>query len=145
MSIDLNPAQNEPQPATSTHDRGETAEPARRDIDYKWIALANTTLGVFMAAADTSIVVIAMPAIFQDIQVNPLAPAETHYFLWLLLGYMMVTATLLVSCGRISDLFGRVRLYNLGFAVYVLGSLLLTLTPGTRNTAALQLILYRLI
>jgi MFS family permease len=114
-------------------------------IAYKWIALSNTTLGVFMASADTNIVLIAMPAIFKSIGVDPLAKSETNYFLWLLLGYMIVTASLLVACGRISDLYGRVRLYNLGFAVYTVGSLLLTLTPGSGNTAALQLILYRLI
>ncbi|HLJ92665.1 MAG TPA: MFS transporter [Gemmataceae bacterium] len=118
---------------------------ARPQLDYKWIALSNTTLGVFMAFANTSIVLIAMPAIFQGIGVDPLAPAETNYFLWLFLGYMVVTASLLVTCGRISDLYGRVRLYNLGFAVFTLGSLLLTLTPASGNTAALQLILYRIV
>jgi MFS family permease len=82
---------------------------------------------------------------FQGIGVNPLAPEETNYFLWLFLGYMVVTASLLVTCGRISDLYGRVRLYNLGFAVYTLGSVLLTCTPGSGNAAALQLILYRLV
>ncbi|HEX3999338.1 MAG TPA: MFS transporter [Pirellulales bacterium] len=112
---------------------------------YKWIALSNTTLGVFMAFANTSIVLIAMPAIFQGIGVNPLAPAETNYFLWLFLGYLVVTASLLVTCGRISDLFGRVKLYNLGFLVFTVGSVLLAVTPGTGNTSALQLILYRLV
>lgn len=117
----------------------------RPPLDYKWIALSNTTLGVFMAFANSSIVLIAMPAIFQGIGVDPLAPAETNYFLWLFLGYMVVTASLLVTCGRISDIYGRVRLYNLGFAVFTVGSILLTCTPGTGNTAALQLILYRLV
>src|SRR5581483_4586729 len=80
---------------------------------YKWVALTNTTLGVLMASIDSSIVLISLPAIFNGIHVNPLAPGETNYFLWILLGYMVVTATLLVTFGRISDMFGRVKLYNL--------------------------------
>lgn len=112
---------------------------------YKWIALTNTTLGVLMASIDSSIVLISLPAIFNGIHVNPLAPGETDYFLWILLGYMVVTATLLVTFGRISDMFGRVRLYNIGFAIFTVGSILLWLTPGTGNTGALELILFRLI
>jgi MFS family permease len=112
---------------------------------YKWIALTNTTLGVLMASIDASIVLISLPAIFNGIHVNPLAPGETDYFLWILLGYMVVTATLLVTFGRISDMFGRVRLYNMGFAIFSVGSILLWLTPGTGNTGALELILFRLI
>ena len=112
---------------------------------YKWIALTNTTLGVLMASIDTSIVLISLPAIFNGIHINPLAPGETNYFLWMLLGYMVVTATLLVTFGRISDMFGRVRLYNLGFAIFTFGSILLWLTPGTGNTGALELILFRFV
>ena len=98
-----------------------------------------------MASIDTSIVLIALPAIFNGIHINPLAPGETNYFLWLLLGYMVVTATLLVTFGRISDMFGRVRLYNLGFLIFACGSILLWLTPGTGTTGALELIVFRLI
>ncbi len=117
----------------------------RGRIDYKWIALSNTTLGVFMAFLDGSIVLIALPAIFNGIKVNPLAPGETNYLLWTLMGYLVVTSTLLVTFGRISDLYGRVRLYNLGFAIFAVGSILLYLVPGTGNTAALLIIIYRLI
>jgi EmrB/QacA subfamily drug resistance transporter len=112
---------------------------------YKWVALTNTTLGVLMASIDASIVLISLPAIFNGIHINPLAPGETNYFLWILMGYMVVTATLLVTFGRISDMFGRVRLYNLGFAIFTVGSILLWLTPGTGNTGALELIIFRLI
>ena len=98
-----------------------------------------------MATLDASIVLIAFPAIFKGIGINPLAPGEASYFLWLLLGYMVVTATLLVTFGRISDMFGRVRLYNLGFLIFAIGSTLLALTPGTGNTGALELIIFRLI
>src|SRR5438067_5781178 len=112
---------------------------------YKWIALTNTTIGVLMASIDISIVLISLPTIFKGIQIDPLAPGETNYFLWILLGYMVVTATLLVTFGRISDMFGRVKMYNLGFAVFTLGSILLTLTPGSGNQAAMELLIFRLI
>ncbi len=98
-----------------------------------------------MASIDASIVLISLPAIFNGIHINPLAAGETNYFLWMLLGYMVVTATLLVTFGRISDMFGRVRLYNLGFAIFTVGSILLWLTPGTGNTGALELIIFRLV
>ena len=114
-------------------------------IPYKWIALSNTTLGIFMAALDGSIVLISLPAIFNGIGINPLAPEETNYLLWTLMGYLVVTATLLVAFGRISDIFGRVRLYNLGFAIFAVGSILLYLVTGTGNTAALEIIIFRLV
>lgn len=122
---------------------GSRATPVSEN--YKWIALSNTTLGVLMATINSSIILIAMPAIFTGIGINPLAPGETNYFLWLLLGYMVVTATLLVTFGRISDMLGRVKLYNLGFAVFTTGSILLFLTPGTGNTAALEMVVFRLV
>ena len=112
---------------------------------YKWIALSNTTLGILMATINASIVLISLPAIFNGIGINPLAPGETNYLLWMLLGYMVVTATLVVSLGRISDIFGRVRLYNLGFAIFSAGSVLLFLTPGRGDTAAIEMIAFRLV
>ncbi len=112
---------------------------------YKWVALTNTTLGVLMATIDSSIVLISLPVIFKGIHINPLAPGETGYFLWMLLGYMVVTATLLVTFGRVSDMFGRVRFYNLGFLIFTIGSILLWLTPGTGNAGALELILFRFV
>jgi MFS family permease len=122
----------------------EKADILKGKIAYKWIALSNTTLGVFMAFLDGSIVLISLPAIFNGIKVNPLAPGETNYLLWTLIGYLVVTSTLLVTFGRISDMFGRVRLYNLGFAIFATGSILLFLVQGTGNVAALQIIIFRL-
>jgi EmrB/QacA subfamily drug resistance transporter len=98
-----------------------------------------------MASIDASIVLISLPAIFNGIHIDPLAPGETGYFLWLLLGYMVVTSTLLVTAGRISDMLGRVRMYNLGFLLFAIASVLLWLTPGTGNTGALELIVFRLL
>jgi MFS family permease len=112
---------------------------------YKWVALSNTTLGALLATINSSILLISLPAIFTGVGINPLAPQETNYFLWLLLGYLVITATLLVTFGRISDIFGRVKLYNLGFAVFTVGSILLFITPGSGNAAVIQMILYRLI
>lgn len=125
----------------------QTEVPERRlaHIDYKWIALSNTTLGVLMAALNTSVILISLPAIFRGIGINPLDPGETPYLLWTLMGYQIVTATLLVTCGRLSDMFGRVRLYNAGFAIFTLGSILLFFVPGSGNRAALLIILFRLL
>jgi MFS family permease len=112
-------------------------------MQYKWIVLTNTTLGVLMASIDINIVIIALPAIFRGINIDPFNSFQ--YLLWLVFGYDIVTATLLVTFGRISDMYGRVRLYNLGFAIYTIGSLMLYLTPGTGDTAALFLISFRFI
>ena len=114
-------------------------------IAYKWIALSNTTLGIFMAMLDGSIVEISLPAIFHGIGVNPLARGETDYLLWMLMGYLVITATLLVTFGRISDMFGRVRMYNLGFAIFAVGSIMLYLVQGTGNSAAMQIIIFLLV
>ena len=114
-------------------------------VPYKWIALSNTTLGVFMASLDGSIVLISLPSIFNGIGINPLAAGETDYLLWTLMGYMVITATLLVAFGRISDMYGRVRFYNLGFAIFAVGSVLLYLVNGTGNSAALEIIIFRLV
>jgi EmrB/QacA subfamily drug resistance transporter len=112
---------------------------------YKWIALSNTTLGVLMAMINSNIVLISLPAIFKGIGIDPLSAGQTNYLLWMLLGYMVVMATLLVTFGRISDMFGRVRMYNLGFAIFTLGSILLFLTPGTGDTAAALMIAFRVV
>jgi EmrB/QacA subfamily drug resistance transporter len=112
-------------------------------VEYKWIALSNTTIGVLMASIDSTIVLISLPAIFRGIQIDPLTSFQ--YLLWLLFGYSVVTSTLLVTFGRISDMFGRVKLYNLGFAIFTVGSTLLYLTPNVGILGADELILFRII
>ena len=112
-------------------------------VEYKWVVLSNTTLGTFMASIDITIVEIALPAIFRGIAIDPFTSFE--YLLWILFGYSIVTATLLVTFGRISDIFGRVKLYNLGFLVYTVGSVLLYLTPNTGDLGAIELILFRIV
>ena len=96
---------------------------------YKWIALTNTTIGVLMVTISGSITLISLPDIFRGIHLNPLAPATPSYFLWLLMGFLLVTAVLVVSFGRIGDMFGRVKMYNLGFAIFTVFSILLSV-PG---------------
>jgi MFS family permease len=102
--------------------------PAAPQGRYKWIALSNTTLGVLMATVNASILLIALPDIFRGIGVNPLQPGNTSLLLWLLMGYLVVTAVLVVSFGRLGDMFGRVRMYNLGFAIFAAFSVLLSVT-----------------
>src|ERR1700730_13354749 len=91
------------------------AEPS---AGYKWTALSNTTLGMFMASLDASIVLIALPAIFRGIHLDPLKPSNIGYLLWMLMGYLVVTAVLVVTFGRLGDIFGRVKMYNAGLAVF---------------------------
>ncbi len=112
---------------------------------YKWIALSNTTLGILMATINSSIVLIALPDIFRGIKLNPLTSGNTPYFLWLLMGYMVVTAVLVVSLGRIGDMYGRVRMYNLGFAIFTIFSILLSISWSTGSGAALYLIAMRIL
>src|SRR5579859_4094394 len=93
---------------------------------YRWVALVNTTMGVLMVTVDGSIVLIAMPDIFRGIKLDPLLPGNSFYLLWMILGFLVVTSVLVVNFGRLGDLYGRVRLYNLGFVIFTLFSLLLT-------------------
>jgi MFS family permease len=108
--------------------------------NYKWIVLSNTTVGVLLATINSSILLIALPDIFRGIGINPLAPGNTNYLLWMILGFLIVTAVLVVSFGRLGDMYGRVRMYNLGFAVFTLFSLLLTATWLKGSAGALWLI-----
>ncbi len=112
---------------------------------YKWIALSNTTLGVLMATINQSIVLIALPDIFRGIGLNPLAPGNTSYLLWMLMGFLVVSAVLVVAFGRLGDMFGRVRMYNLGFAVFTVASILLAVSWMHGAQAALWLIGWRIV
>src|SRR6266446_3013574 len=119
--------------------------PAAPPARYKWIALSNTTLGVLMATVNASILLIALPDIFRGIGVNPLQPGNTSLLLWLIMGYLVVTAVLVVSFGRLGDMFGRVRMYNIGFAIFSVASILLTVTWMHGSAGALWLIIWRVV
>jgi EmrB/QacA subfamily drug resistance transporter len=112
-------------------------------VQYKWVALSNTTLGMLMASIDMTIVLIAMPSIFRGINIDPFTSFQ--YLLWIMFGYSIVTATLLVTFGRLSDIYGRVKLYNLGFLIFTIGSILLFLTPSTGDAGAIELIAFRIV
>jgi MFS family permease len=118
---------------------------AGRAVHYKWVALTNTTLGILMAMINSSIVIISLPAIFRGISLDPLQPGNISYLLWMLMGYLLVSAVLVVSLGRLGDIFGRVRIYNAGFAIFTFGSIALAFDPFTGGTGALWLIGWRVI
>src|SRR5262252_476883 len=114
-------------------------------VHYKWIALSNTTLGMLMATINASIMLIALPDIFRGIGVNPLQPGNTSLLLWLIMGYLVVTAVLVVSFGRLGDMFGRVKMFNLGFALFAAFSILLSVTWLHGTAAAWWLIGMRIL
>ncbi len=112
---------------------------------YKWVVLSNTTIGVLLASMNTTSLIIALPVIFRGIHLNPLDPANFPYLLWIMMGYMLVTAALVVTVGRIGDIFGRVRTYNLGFAWFTAGSIALSLVWGHGTAGALSLVILRMV
>ncbi len=112
---------------------------------YKWIALSNTTVGMLAATVNASIVIIALPAIFRGIKLNPLQASNISYLLWMLMGYLVVSAVLVVTLGRLGDIYGRVRMYNAGFAIFGLAALALPFDPFTGPKGALWLIGFRVI
>lgn len=112
---------------------------------YKWIVLSNTTLGILLAAINASIVLISLPAIFRGIGLNPLAPGNVSYLLWMIMGYLVVTAVLVVPFGRLGDMFGRVRIYNLGFVVFTVAAIALSFDPFHLGGGAVWLIAWRVI
>ncbi|MFT4122502.1 MAG: MFS transporter [Microbacteriaceae bacterium] len=112
---------------------------------YRWVALSNTTLGVLMAAINGSIVLISLPAIFSGIQLDPLESGNVSYLLWMLMGYILATAVLVVTFGRLGDIYGRVRIYNLGFVVFSLAAIALFLVPFDGGAGAMWLIVWRFV
>ncbi len=132
-----------PQASVRMQERADRAARATASPHYKWIVLSNTTLGVLMATINMSILLIALPDIFRGLGVNPLTPGNTSLLLWLIMGYMVVTAVLVVSLGRLGDMFGRVRMYNAGFAIFTIFSILLSITWMGGTAGALWLIIMR--
>jgi MFS family permease len=121
---------------------------SRFDVEhphYKWVALSNTTVGMFLAVINSSIVLISLPAIFRGIGMDPLAPGNGAYLLWMLMGFLLVTAVFVVTFGRLGDIYGRVKIYNLGFVVFAISSIALALDPLQGTHGALWLILWRVV
>jgi MFS family permease len=121
-----------------------TARPERAD-SYKWVALSNTTLGMLAAAINSSILLISLPAVFRGIGLKALDPGNINYLLWAIIGYMIATAVLVVAFGRLGDQFGRARMYSLGFVIFTLASIALSLLPGEGDFAAMYLIAVRIV
>jgi MFS family permease len=125
-------------------DKAAASSAGGASVHYKWIALSNTTLGILMVTINQSILLISLPDLFRGINLNPLVPSNTSYFLWTFLGFLLVTAVLVVSLGRVGDIYGRVKMYNLGFAVFTLFSILLSVTWLTGVPGALWIIIMRI-
>ena len=139
-----------PEPAqTRTQTRAQArADRAARDTarpHYKWIVLSNTTIGTLMATINVSILLIALPDIFRGVGINPLTPSNTGLLLWLIMGYTVVTAVLVVGLGRLGDMYGRVRMYNAGFAIFTFFSIALSITWMHGTTAVVWMILMRVL
>jgi MFS family permease len=131
-----------PADAPISSNSSATTPPSRPDR-YKWTALTNTTIGILMVTINGSILLIALPNIFRGINLSPLAPQNTSYFLWILMGFLLVTAVLVVSFGRVGDMYGRAKMYNLGFLIFTVFSVLLAVTWMTGAGGALWIILMR--
>src|SRR5271168_3773691 len=123
-------------------DRLDASQPV--PANYKWVALFVSTLGMLMATIDGSITLIALPDIFRGIGIDPLSPGNSFFLLWMILGFLVVTSVLVTTLGRIGDIYGRVRIYNLGFAFFTFFSLLLTVTWLTGSAAGIWLIVLRI-
>ena len=132
---------------TSTPTQRQTRE-LRFSADhprYKWVALSNTTLGMLIATINSSIVIISLPAIFRGIHLDPLGAGNVGYLLWMIMGFLVVSAVLVVMLGRLGDLYGRVKVYNLGFAVFAVSSVVLSLDPLHGGAGAMWLIVGRVV
>src|SRR3954468_12517003 len=122
-----------------------SSTPAALGPRYKWIALSNTTLGVLIATINASILLIALPDIFRGLRIDPLAPGNSSYLLWLIMGYLVVTAVLVVTFGRLGDMYGRVKMFNAGFAIFTFFSVALSITWLTGTSGVLWLIIMRVL
>ena len=118
---------------------------AKPGLGYKWMVLSNTTIGMLAAAINSSILLISLPAVFRGIGLKALDPGNINYLLWAIIGYLICIAVLVVAFGRLGDQFGRARMYNVGFAIFTAASIALSLMPGDGGTAALYLIIVRII
>ena len=123
----------------------EVEAPKKPRVAYKWIALSNTTIGILIATVNATSILIAMPVIFRGININPLDPSNFSYLLWLLMGYMVVSAVLVVTAGRLGDMYGRTRIYNIGFAVFTVSAIGLSLVWSQGAAGAIELILLRMV
>jgi MFS family permease len=140
VTLDAAPASSGTPTAAARTSRWDKNHPG-----YKWVALSNTTLGTLMATVNSSIVIISLPAIFRGLGIDPLQGGNVGYLLWMIMGFLLVTAVLVVTFGRLGDMFGRVRVYTLGFVVFTVASLALGLDPVSGGGGAVWLIAWRIV
>ncbi len=144
-SVDESEPLAEAAAAEATASDGRNIRFDRDHPRYKWIVLTNTTIGMLLATVNASIVLISLPAIFRGISLNPLAPGNVSYLLWMIMGFLLVSAVLVVTLGRLGDMYGRVKMYNLGFVVFTLSSIALSLDPFHAGPGAMWLIIWRVV
>jgi len=123
----------------------EPRAPGHRRVPYKWMVLSCTTLGVLMAMINASSLLIALPAIFRGIRLSPLDPGNFTYLLWILMGYGLVSAALVVTAGRVGDMFGRVRMFQIGFIIFTAAAVGLSLVWSTGSSGAMEIIAFRMV
>ncbi|MCW2705367.1 MAG: transporter, partial [Blastococcus sp.] len=140
MTLDTAPSEGAAPTPSGGKSRWDKDHPS-----YKWVALSNTTLGTLMATINGSIVIISLPAIFRGIGIDPLQQGNVGYLLWMIMGFLLVSAVLVVTFGRLGDMFGRVRVYTLGFVVFTVASLALGLDPVSGGGGAMWLIVWRVV
>jgi len=132
-------------PGTNTTTNVSPRRWSRDHPGYKWVALSNTTVGMLLATVNSSIVLISLPAIFRGIGLDPLAAGNFSYLLWMIMGFLLVSAVLVVTLGRLGDMFGRVKIYSLGFVVFAISSVALALVPFGGGAGAMWLISWRVV
>jgi len=119
--------------------------PGHGRVPYKWIVLSCTTFGVLMAMINASSLLIALPAIFRGIHLNPVDPGNFTYLLWILMGYGLVSAALVVTAGRVGDMYGRVRMFKIGFVIFTAAAVGLSLVWSTGGAGAIEIIAFRMV
>jgi MFS family permease len=102
---------------TSDAQKKDAEVAAERDHGYQWTALSVTTVGALLASVQGSALLIALPNILTELH------ATFFTIMWVLIGYLLITTVLTPVIGRLADIWGRKRLYNSGFALFALGSL----------------------
>jgi EmrB/QacA subfamily drug resistance transporter len=104
---------------------------------YEWTALSVTTVGALLASIQGSALLIALPDIMTQLH------AGFMTIMWVILGFMLITTALVPVVGRLADMFGRKNLYNAGFAIFTLGSLLCGLSQPQFH--GWDMVVYRMI
>jgi MFS family permease len=134
-----------PNPSALAQGPAPGASAPHHRIAYKWIVLSCTTLVVVTVMINMSSLMIALPAVFRGIHLSPLDPGNFTYLLWILMGYGLVSASLVVTAGRVGDMYGRVRVFKIGLIVFTVASGALSLVWSTGSAGAMEIIVLRMV